>query len=86
MSSIPTCNQANKEDCQFPIESSPQKFHVVQEGDTLWDIAQQNVGDDDSGSKPDAYETNAEVGRLAKINGIKDPNVIKPGQKIFFSD
>lgn len=43
------------------------EYYIVQEGDTLWDIA--NI-----------YETTWE--HLAKINGIKNPDLIYPGQHI----
>lgn len=44
------------------------EYYIVQEGDTLWDIA--NI-----------YETTWE--HLAKINGIKNPDLIYPGQHIY---
>ncbi|MDD3841070.1 MAG: LysM peptidoglycan-binding domain-containing protein [Clostridia bacterium] len=44
-----------------------EKIHIVKKGDTLWDIAK---------------KYNTTIKKLAKDNGIKDPNLIYPGQKI----
>jgi LysM repeat protein len=49
---------------------APAKTYVVKAGDTLWGICKKQLGD---GSK---YAT------VAKANGIKNPNLIYPGQVI----
>ncbi|MEC1716600.1 LysM peptidoglycan-binding domain-containing protein [Schinkia azotoformans] len=48
------------------------KSYTVKKGDTLWAICKKQLGD---GSK---YH------EIAKLNGIKNPNLIKPGQVIKF--
>ncbi|MDF2592912.1 MAG: LysM peptidoglycan-binding protein [Clostridia bacterium] len=48
----------------------PAKTYVVKSGDTLWGICKKNLGD---GSK---------YAEVAKANGIKNPNLIYPGQVI----
>jgi hypothetical protein len=51
--------------------------YVVKNGDTLTDIAAETRGlDRESGA---AYK---EALRMAKENGIEDPNVIQPGQML----
>jgi LysM repeat protein len=49
---------------------APAKTYVVKRGDTLWGICKKNLGD---GSK---------YVKVAKANGIKNPNLIYPGQVI----
>ena len=46
------------------------RTHTVVSGDTLWKICKQHLGD---GSK---------YPEIAKLNGIKNPNLIYPGQVI----
>jgi len=48
----------------------PAKTYTVKAGDTLWKIAKKELGD---GSK---YST------IASLNGIRNPNLIYPGQVI----
>ena len=55
-----------------PSSKTPAKSHTVKAGDTLWAICQKELGD---GSK---------YNEIAKLNGIKNPNVIKAGQVIRF--
>lgn len=50
-------------------KTSPESY-TVKSGDTLWAICQKELG---SGSK---------YNEIAKLNGIKNPNLIKPGQVI----
>lgn len=50
------------------------KYYTVKKGDTLWAIAKKYLGD---GSK---------CWNLAKLNGIKNPNLIYQGQKIKIQD
>jgi nucleoid-associated protein YgaU len=58
------------------VSTSPESAHpsetlyVVKEGDTLWDIAARFTGD--------AHKFPS----LARHNGIRDPDVIVPGQVI----
>jgi len=66
------------------IES--QRSHVVEKGETLWDIANKHLSEKEPDSTPNSHDTKAEVKRLAEINGIKNPSVIKPGQTIFFGN
>lgn len=47
---------------------TPAKSHTVKSGDTLWAIAKKELND---GSK---------FSEIAKLNNIKNPNVIRPGQ------
>ncbi len=67
-------------------KTESQKSHVVEKGETLWDIARRNLSEKEPDSTPDSHDTKAEVKRLAEINGIKNPSVIKPGQTIFFGN
>lgn len=53
-----------------PSSKTPPKSYTVKSGDTLWAICQKELG---SGSK---------YNEIAKLNGIKNPNLIKPGQVI----
>ncbi len=53
-----------------PVVNPTPKTHKVVKGDTLWAICKKYLGD---GSK---YPT------IAKLNGIKNPNLIYPGQVI----
>ncbi len=55
-----------------PSSKAPAKSHTVKAGDTLWAICQKELGD---GSK---------CAEIAKLNGIKNPNIIKTGQVIKF--
>ena len=52
----------------IPVESTPALTYTVQEGDTLWNICKQYLGD---GS---LYPT------IATLNGISNPNLIYSGQ------
>ncbi len=51
-----------------PVEKSKQKTHTVVSGDTLWHIAKRYLGD------------GARYPEIAKLNNIKNPNLIYPGQ------
>ncbi|WP_461612313.1 LysM peptidoglycan-binding domain-containing protein [Clostridium sp. Marseille-QA1073] len=51
-----------------PIEKPKQKTHTVVSGDTLWHIAKRYLGD------------GARYPEIAKLNNIKNPNLIYPGQ------
>lgn len=51
-----------------PSEKPKQKTHTVVSGDTLWHIAKRHLGD------------GARYKEIAKINNIKNPNLIYPGQ------
>lgn len=48
----------------------PHGTYTVKAGDTLWGIARQHLG---AGER---------YGELARASGIKDPNMIRPGQQI----
>ena len=56
-----------KEEVQRPTKE-PNKTYTVKKGDTLWTIAQKELG---SGNK---YQD------IAKLNNISNPNKIQPGQ------
>ena len=56
-----------KEEIQRPTKE-PNKTYTVKKGDTLWTIAQKELG---SGNK---YQD------IAKLNNISNPNKIQPGQ------
>lgn len=58
-----------KEETQRPAKE-PSKTHTVVKGDTLWAICKKYLGD---GSK---------YPEIAKLNGIKNPHLIYPGQVI----
>ena len=51
-----------------PVEKPKQKTHTVVNGDTLWHIAKRYLGD------------GARYPEIAKLNNIKNPNLIYPGQ------
>lgn len=51
-----------------PVEKPKQKTHTVVSGDTLWHIAKRYLGN------------GARYPEIAKINNIKNPNLIYPGQ------
>lgn len=53
-----------------PSEKETPKTYVVKPGDTLYDIAKRTTG------KGSNYKS------IAQKNGIKDPNIIYPGQKL----
>lgn len=55
-----------------PSTKEPPKTYAVKQGDTLWSICKKQLGD---GSK---------YPEIAKLNGIKNPNLIHPGQVIRF--
>lgn len=55
-----------------PSNKPPVKSHKVVRGDTLWSLCKKYLGD---GSK---------YPEIAKLNGIKNPNLIYPGQVIKF--
>ena len=63
-----------KEEKKRADNNSGTQYYVVKKGDTLWTIAKKYLGD---GSK---------CWNLAKLNGIKNPNLIYPGQKIKIQD
>lgn len=54
--------------------TSGTQYYTVKKGDTLWAIAKKYLGD---GSK---------CWNLAKLNGLKNPNLIKVGQKLKIQD
>jgi LysM repeat protein len=54
------------------VSKSMPKVHTVKKGDTLWTICKKNLGD---GSK---------YIEIAELNGIKNSNLIQPGQVIRF--
>ncbi|GAA0122257.1 LysM peptidoglycan-binding domain-containing protein [Clostridium faecium] len=51
-----------------PVEKPKQKTHTVVSGDTLWHIAKRYLGD------------GARYSEIAKLNNIKNPDLIYPGQ------
>lgn len=51
-------------------KASKTQYYIVKKGDTMWSIAKNLLGD---GSK---------CWNLAKLNGLKNPNIIKVGQKL----
>lgn len=53
-------------------EAQPQRFHVVRRGETLWGIAQQELGN--AARWPEIFAVNRDV--------ISNPNVIFPGQVV----
>lgn len=55
-----------------PSNKTPVKSHTVKSGDTLWAICQKQLGN------------GAKYPEIAKLNGIKNPNLIYPGQVIRF--
>jgi len=76
---------------------SRKEFHDVKKGDTLWKIAQEGLTVCMDGSlvdggktgedvcmKPSGEEIAAVVNRLAKINDLPNPDLIRPGQRIFW--
>lgn len=52
---------------KLPSSGSSKKYHTVQKGDTLWEIAKK-------------YGTT--VDKLVNLNKIKNPDLVYPGQKI----
>ncbi len=53
-----------------PIEKETAKEYIVKPGDTLWMIAKKLTGN------------GADYAAIAQTNGIKNPNLIYPGQKL----
>lgn len=53
-----------------PTKKKEKKTYIVKKGDTLWAIAKRHTGD------PMNYK------KIAKANKIKNPNIIRPGQKL----
>lgn len=53
-----------------PTKVSEKKTYIVKRGDTLWNIAKKETGNAMNYKK------------IAKDNGIKNPNIIHPGQKL----
>lgn len=53
-------------------QDSEERFHVVQSGETLWQIAQQECGDGDR--YPEIYAANRDQ--------LQSPDHILPGQKL----
>lgn len=57
---------------QRPVTKTVPKTYTVASGDSLWKICKKELGD---GSK---------YNEIAKLNGISNPNLIRPGQVIRF--
>ncbi len=53
--------------------------YIVKKGDTLWDLAREYA------SSIPGNDIKAKVKYLAEINGIRDPDLIITGQKLYFS-
>lgn len=49
----------------IPAGSAPNRYYSVRPGDTLWSVAQR---------------TNTSVRQLTELNGLRNPNIIYPGQ------
>ncbi|HEX3077779.1 MAG TPA: LysM peptidoglycan-binding domain-containing protein [Lachnospiraceae bacterium] len=67
-------DKSNRKDDRDAKDTSKVHYYIVKKGDTLWAIAKRLLGD---GSK---------CWNLAKLNGIKNPNLIYPGQKLKIQD
>lgn len=57
--------------CGRPPQRPPQRVYVVQTGDTLWGIARAN---------------NTDVQTLARLNGLRNPDLIYPGRELRLPD
>jgi len=55
--------------------------YTVRQGDTLWDISRERMAAQ-HGRTPTAQEITNDYRELARLNGIQDPNRIRPGQEI----
>ena len=62
-------------------ETSPE--YVVQRGDSLWRICRGYLGQ--SGDSVPASEVSDAVGQVARANGLRNANVITPGQRLDLS-
>lgn len=59
------------------------RVHVVQPGDTLWQIAKEELSTEITVPTDKAIMERAK--ELMRINGISNPRMLMPGQRIFFS-
>jgi|GEM_PF-2747672 LysM repeat protein len=70
---------------QAPREFRPQPDgtgrYTVRQGDTLWDISRERMAAQ-LGRTPTPQEITGDYRNLARLNGIQDPNRIRPGQEI----
>jgi len=66
----------------LPLQTAPEpdppagQVHLVEAGDSLWDIAESYVADDSNQAVVDAVEV------IAQANNLADPNVISVGQPL----
>ncbi len=70
---------------QTPREFQPQPDgsgrYTVRQGDTLWDISRERLTAQ-IGRAPTPQEIQNDYRQIARLNGIQDPNRIRPGQEI----
>lgn len=59
--------------------------HVFRAGETLWRIAESELRQEKPHEKPTEIAIGVRVRELARINSLKNPDVLFPGQAIFFS-
>lgn len=60
--------------------ASDAQVHVVEAGDSLWDIADTYVADDSNQAVADA------VAAIAAVNNLEDPNVVHVGQQLIIPE
>ena len=70
-----TVNRAAKTD-MLPTAPAPTSSVTVQKGDTMWDLYTKQYG---------KAPTMAQLDKIAKASGIKNKDLIMPGQKIVFN-